>query len=271
MNYRLLALDVDGTLLDSSHALRPRVAAAVRSAQDAGLIVALATGKLLASVRPLLREMGVRGPQIVLNGAATQDSVTGEPLRFSPLREDDRRAVLTTVRAAAPDVLVSHFALDGIYMDREHPWAKIFDEYGEGPPIYVPDLFVGDLPPAAKILVSGPPARLAELRAAVTPLLTPHVSITTTTPDFLEFFDPAAGKGKALIALRERLGLPRETVVAMGDGENDLPLLAEAGLAVAMANGAATTRQAAHRIAPNNDEDGVAVIIEEILADMESR
>lgn len=271
MRYRLLALDVDGTLLDSSHILRPRVAAAVRAAQFAGLTVTLATGKLLASVQPLLREMELRGPQIVLNGAATQDSATGDPLRFCPLRADDRRAVLTAVREAAPDVLVSHFALDGIYMDHEHPWVRIFDEYGEGPPVYVPDLFADDLPPAAKILISGPFARLAELRAAVTPLLSDRVSITTTTPDFLEFFDPAAGKGKALVALRKRLGLPRSAVIAMGDGENDLPLLAEAGLAVAMANGAATTRQAAARVAPSNDEDGVAVVIEDLLAEMARR
>ena len=265
MNYRLLALDVDGTLLDSAHALRPRVSAAVRAAQSSGLVVALATGKLLDSVRPLLSEMEVRGPQIVLNGAATQDSVSGEALRFCPLREEDRRAVLTAVREAAPDVLVSHFALDGIYMDYKHPAVGIFDEYGEGPPIYVPDLLASDLPPAAKILLSGPPARLAELRAAVTPRLASCVSITTTTPDFLEFFDPSAGKGRALLALRQRLRLPREAVIAIGDGENDLPLLAEAGLAVAMANGAATTRQAAGRVAPSNDEDGVAVVLEELL------
>lgn len=271
VDYSLLALDVDGTLLDSDHILRPRVARAVRAAQSAGLVVALATGKLLPSVRPLLAEMRLRGPQIVLNGAATQESVSGEPLRFCPLREDDRRAVLSAVREAAPDVLVSHFALDGIYMDRRHPYVRIFEEYGEGPPVYVPDLLADDLPPAAKILLAGAPARLAELRAAVTPLLAPRVSITTTTPDFLEFFDPAAGKGHALRALRERLDLPREAVIAMGDGENDLPLLAEAGLAIAMGNGAATVRQAAHRIAPSNDEEGVAVVIEELLAGMARR
>lgn len=61
MNYRLIALDVDGTLLDSAHCLRPRVAAAVRAAQDAGATIVLATGKLMGSVLPLLAEMGVSG------------------------------------------------------------------------------------------------------------------------------------------------------------------------------------------------------------------
>jgi len=75
----------------------------------------------------------------------------------------------------------------------------------------------------------------------------------------------AAGKGRAVGALRERLGLRRGGVVAFGDGENDLPLLREAGLAVAMGNGAAVTQAAADRIAPSNAEDGVAVVLEELL------
>ncbi|HLZ22898.1 MAG TPA: Cof-type HAD-IIB family hydrolase [Ktedonobacterales bacterium] len=268
MKYRLLALDVDGTLLNSSHQLSPRVASAVRAASSAGLSVALATGKLFASVRPLLERLAIRGPQIVLNGVATLESETQRPLRFCPLREEHRRAVIAAVREADPSVLVSHFALDGIYMDAEHPDIGIFVAYGEGPPQFVPNLLVDGLPPAAKILLAGSPVQLAAVRERVTPLLASRVSITTTTPDFLEFFDPAAGKGQALAALRETLGIPREAVIAFGDGENDLPLLTEAGLAIAMANGAAVTRQAADRIAPSNDEDGVAVVLEELLSQL---
>jgi Cof subfamily protein (haloacid dehalogenase superfamily) len=269
VTYRLIALDVDGTLLDSSHVLRPRVAAAVREAATGGMRVTLATGKLFDSVRPMLAVLGVSGPQIVLNGAATQDGASGAELRFRPLRENDRRTVIQTVRAADPTVLISHFALGGIYMDRRHPHVGIFDEYGEGPPTYVPNLLGEGLPPAAKILLSGDPEQLARLRVAVTPALGRRVSITTTTPDFLEFFDPAAGKGQALAALREALELPRESVVAIGDGENDVPLLREAGLAVAMANGAEATRRAADLIAPSNDEDGVALVLEELIREVQ--
>src|SRR5262249_20659476 len=82
---------------------------------------------------------------------------------------------------------------------------------------------------------------------------------------FLEFFDAAAGKGQALAALRESLSLPGEAVLAIGDGENDVPLLREAGFAVAMANGAPSTRAAAAAIAPSNGEDGVAVFLETLL------
>lgn len=266
MPYRLLALDVDGTILDSSHALRPRVIDAVRAARAAGLQVTLATGKLLPSVRPLLDALALTGPQITLNGAATLDAVTGAADRFCPLDPANVHAVIQTVRAADPDVLVSYFTLDRIYMDDAHPGARIFDEYGEGPPIQVPDLLASGLPPAAKILLSGEHDRLARLRARITPLLADRVSITTTTPDFLEFFAFDAGKGLALAALREALDIPREAVIAVGDGENDVPLLREAGLAVAMGNASSPTLlQIADHVTASNDEDGLALFIEALL------
>jgi Cof subfamily protein (haloacid dehalogenase superfamily) len=265
MMYRLLALDVDGTLLDSAHRLRPRVISAVRKANSSGLSVVLATGKLLPSIRPLLDALGIGGPQITLNGAATTDSETGRILRFCPLAERDRHDIIAAVRVSDPDVLLSHFSLDTIYVDRAHPLLSIFHAYGEGPPRVVPDLLAADLEPAAKILLSGPPERLARIRAELAPRFDGQVTLTTTTPDFLEFFALDAGKGLALASLRAQLGLERAAVIAIGDGENDLPLLREAGLAVAMANGAAATRAVAHCVTTSHDENGVAVFLEHLL------
>lgn len=265
MRYRLLALDVDGTILDSAHTLRPRVAQAIRAAHGAGLIVTLATGKLLPSVAPLIETLALDGPQITVNGAATLDARTGAALRFCPLEPANVRAVVETVRAADPEVLISYFTVERIFMDHPHPGARIFDEYGEGPPVLVPDLLAGELPPAAKILLSGEPARLARLRAHVTPLLADRVSITTTTPDFLEFFAFDAGKGLALAALRASLDLPREAVIAVGDGENDVPMLEEAGLAVAMGNAAPALHAVATRVIGSNDADGLAIFLDELV------
>jgi Cof subfamily protein (haloacid dehalogenase superfamily) len=265
MHYQLLVLDVDGTLLDSTHRLRPRVAAAVRAAGTSGLRISLATGKLLRSVRPLLAALEIAGPQITLNGAATLHSETGAVLRYCPLAEPDRQEIIAAVRATDPDVLLSHFSLDTIYMDRAHPLLDVFAAYGEGPPHMVTDLLATDLPPAAKILLSGPPERLARLRAVLAPRFAERLTLTTTTPDFLEFFAPDAGKGVALAALRTLFDLPRAAVIAIGDGENDVSLLREAGLAVAMANGAEATRAAADHVTASHDAEGVAVFLERLL------
>lgn len=267
MRYRLLALDVDGTLLDSAHELRPRVAKALRAAAAAGLTITLATGKQFRSIRPLLDELNLCGPQICLNGAAIVAGEREPPVAFAPLAEEERRAVIERVRLAAPDALISQFALDAIYVDesqRHHPLLGIFAEYGEQAPTLVPDLSRETQPPTAKILVAGAPARMSALRTAVTPLLAARTYITTTMPEFLEFFAFHANKGTALRRLRERLDLPREAVIAVGDGENDIPLLREAGLGVAMANAGPATRAVADRVILSNDEEGLAVFLESL-------
>ena len=268
MRYRLLALDVDGTLLDSQHQLRPRVARAVLDARAAGLIVTLATGKLLRSIDPLRTTLGLTGPQICLNGAAIMESVSAPPLAYAPLDDADRRDVITAVRRLAPETLISQFALDAIYADetqRAHPSLGVFEEFGEQAPEIVGDLTDLKTPPAAKILVVGAQERVAALHEQVAPLLGERLYITTTMPIFLEFFQFVANKGDALHQLRESLGVSQDDVIAIGDGANDAPLLREAGLAIAMANGAAETRAAAHFIAASNDEDGVAVVLERLL------
>jgi Cof subfamily protein (haloacid dehalogenase superfamily) len=272
MRYRLLAIDVDGTLLDSAHQLRPRVADAVRAVAATGAIVALATGKQFRSIRPLLAELGLSGPQICLNGAVVTESERGAPIAFTPLADAAHRAVIEAVRAArriAPDALISQFALDTIYVgaaQARSPQIGVFEEYGEQRPTLVPDLLETPLPLAAKILVAARVDQIPSLRAAVSPELADRVYITTTMPEFLEFFAFGVDKGRALATLGERLGIPREATIAIGDGENDIPLLRAAGLAVAMGNARPATLAAADRVIGSNDDDGLAIFLEELLA-----
>jgi len=257
--YRLVVVDVDGTLLDTQHQLPQRVADAIRATQQHGLAVALATGKMLRSVRSLIEAMDLRGPQITLNGAALVLAGTGEPLAYHPLRQDDRHLAIELTRASAPDVLITHFLLDTIMVDQpEHPLLPVLLSYGEKQITPVPSLLADDLPPAAKILLAGTHEQLHDLRRVVTPVLAPRLIVTTTAPDFLEFFDPAAGKGNGLAALLDALKLPHEAVIAIGDGENDLPLFAQAGLSVAMGNASAAVQQAADLVIGSNDAAAVA-------------
>ena len=264
--YRLIVADVDGTLLDSRHRLPERVAAAVRATQGRGLAFALATGKMLPSVRSLVEAMALHGPQITLNGAALVLAESGEPLTYTPLRPEDRRLAIETVRAAAPDVLITHFTLDDILLDQpDHPLLPVLLSYGEKTIRPVPSLLAEDLPPAAKILLVGTHPQLRELRAIVTPILAERVIVTTTAADFLEFFNLGAGKGHGLDALLAALQIPSEAVIAIGDGENDLPLFARAGLSVAMGNASEQVRSAADLVIGDNDDAGVADFLDELL------
>lgn len=264
--YRLIVADVDGTLLDSRHRLPERVAAAVRATQGRGLAFALATGKMLPSVRSLVEAMALHGPQITLNGAALVLAESGEPLTYTPLRPEDRRLAIETVRAAAPDVLITHFTLDDILLDQpDHPLLPVLLSYGEKTIRPIPSLLADDLPPAAKILLVGTHPQLRDLRAIATPILAERVIVTTTAADFLEFFNLGAGKGHGLDALLAALHIPSEAVIAIGDGENDLPLFARAGLSVAMGNASEQVRSAADLVIGGNDDAGVADFLDELL------
>jgi HAD superfamily hydrolase (TIGR01484 family) len=212
-----------------------------------------------------METLGLRGPQICLNGAAIMEDVTAPPFMYAPLTDSDRRDVIEAVRRLAPETLISQFALDAIYVDRERPSARVFEEFGEQAPEMTSDLLAVAEPPAAKILVVGSLEQVALLHEQVALLLGKRLYITTTMPIFLEFFQFVANKGDALRRLRESLGIVREEVIAIGDGANDAPLLREAGLPIAMANGADETRATAQVIAPSNDEDGVAVVLERLL------
>ena len=264
--HRLIAVDVDGTLLDSAHRLTPRVQAAVRAARARGIHVALATGKLLRSAADLVEALALQGPQITNNGATIMPAAGGAPLRFWPLEPEPLAATLSAIRRTDPELGIAWYTPDDILTDAPPgPLDDVLAAYHEPPLRRVAALGAG-LPEPAKLLVTGAPERLAALRAAVTPPLLGVARIITTTPDFLEFFSLRVSKGIALEVITAWLGLCREEVVAIGDGENDIALLDASGTAVAMANAVPALRAHATATTASNDADGVALAIETLLA-----
>lgn len=262
--YRLVALDVDGTLLDPSHNLSPRTRAAVQSAQSRGAIICLATGKLLASVQPLLRDLGIGGLHITCNGAALMDAITGEPKAMWALTLSQSDLALTAIRELAPEMPIAWYTTDAIYTDAG--WG-LLDEtlaaYHEPPVRHVARLSHTLLPPL-KFLMTGDHARLLTLRDALRERIGGSLTVVRTTSDFVEVMAPGVSKGAALHELAAQLGVAREEIVAIGDGENDIPLLEAAGLGIAMGNAMPALSALAARHTLSNAEDGVAHALERL-------
>ncbi|HZC04175.1 MAG TPA: HAD family hydrolase [Ktedonobacterales bacterium] len=262
--YRLVALDVDGTLLDPSHNLTSRTRTAIEAAQRGGTVISLATGKLLASVMPLLSELGVGGLHITCNGAALMDAATGLPVAAWSLSDAHIEMALAAIHAVAPEIAVAWYTTDAIYTDAPR---GLLDEtlaaYHEPPVRHVARLDHA-LPPPLKFLMTGDHARLLALRDALRDRIGSSVTVVRTTSDFVEVMAPGVSKGVALRELAARLEIPREATVAIGDGENDIALLDAAGLGIAMGNAMPALFAHAAQTTLSNADDGVAHALERL-------
>ena len=264
--FQLVALDVDGTILDSHHRLPPRITAAIRATVAAGVTVILATGKLYRSIDPLVELFGLSGPQITCNGAAIVSAGTGEMVASWPLAGAPLTHTLAVLQHLDPPPEIAWYLNDGIVTDGPPGYLdEILTAYLEPPPQRVAQLHPDALPPPLKLLTTGTPAELLRRRQQTEPLLGDAVHVVRTSVDFLEYQNPLSNKGQALATVQRMLGIPRAATLAIGDGENDLSLLAAAGLGVAMANGAPALRQQAAALTASNDEDGVAVALERYI------
>lgn len=256
--YRLVALDVDGTLLDSSHRLTPRVRDAIHIAQRRGAIVCLATGKLLVSVGYLLDELRLDGLQITCNGAALMSASSGQPSQTWPLTHEHAELAATAIHDLAPDIGIAWYTTDAIYTNAPHgPLDDVLASYQEPALRHVQRL--GDkLPTPLKLLVTGDQNRLLTLRDQLSERIGTILTVSRTTADFVEVMAPAVSKGAALHALAQRLGVAHEDIAAIGDGENDISLLQAAGMGIAMGNAMPALLAHAAHTTRSNDDDGVA-------------
>ena len=256
----LVALDVDGTLMRTDNTLSPRNAAAVAAAHDAGWRVVLATGKPPWAVTAVARRLGLEGPHVVANGSALWRP--GQPLEL-----------LGRIGAPDVDAALAFGAASGIPRATSGPrgvfceaaWApeavaRALAEVGEEAPSLVPDAVAAEPDPWKVILIlrdgtpHAPPPALETARWVRT-----HRNV-------LESLPAMASKGAALREVGRRLDVPRRWVAAFGDGENDIEMLRWAGHGVAMAGAAPEVRAAADVVTASNDEDGVAVELERLLA-----
>jgi 5-amino-6-(5-phospho-D-ribitylamino)uracil phosphatase len=222
---RLVATDVDGTLIDHDGHLPDARRHAVRRLTDAGIPVVLATGKIWPSIRELWAELELTGPHITCNGAAVVGA-DGTIHHLSPL--DDQVADAVAAELARLGVPHATYLEDGtIVTSRLAPELAVLPAIGEP----TPRLGVRDGRRALKVLSVVGTADEGELRL----LAADAARVQRTSHRFLEWNDPDTDKATGLQVVTELLGIAVEDVVAIGDAENDVPMLSAAGLGVAVA------------------------------------
>lgn len=264
--FKLIALDVDGTLVGHDLQIAPRVHAAVQRALARGLAVTLATGRGAGPAEIFSKPLGLTTPLVCLQGAQVYDPVARRSLhevRLAP-------AVLPWIAALA--------GREGWHLHFETPEMVYLPAGGNTPEALLNlfrlaaitrvDDFVTQMPevPTKFLLAVHDPAERDELTADLRGHLAAAdlpVALMTSHPQFVEGLPPGATKAEGLAWLIRQLGIAREEVLAIGDNDNDIAMLEWAGLGVAMGQGSPGALAAADWVAPGVAEDGAAVAIEE--------
>jgi hypothetical protein len=285
MSISLLALDLDGTLLDSRGNISERNRLALDNAREQGVRVALVTGRRFRDSRPVALELGLDIPLISHNGALTKHAATLQTVSVLPLPLAAAREALQIGRKAGADALLSddHDGLGVLVYDHVRgensaahkyiSWARRIHGHEEGANAVqqVPSLedYLDHEP--IHLAFSGACEEMDQLEEILKSELGSTVKILGTKypeQDFtlLDIVNPAASKGAGVAAAAAELGATREEIMAIGDNYNDLEMLLFAGVGVVMANAPLMLREIAglHPTASNR-EDGVALAIEKFI------
>lgn len=285
MSISLLALDLDGTLLDSRGQISERNRVAIDSVRAQGVHVALVTGRRFRDSRPVALELGLDVPLISHNGALTKHAATLQTVCVLPLPVEAAREALQIGRRAGADALLSddheglgvlvydHIRGGNTAVNKYISWARrihgeeegakavqqiaSLEDYLDHDPIHLS--FSGgceEMDQLEETLKS-------ELGSTVKVLSTKYLEQNFT---LLDVVNPAASKGAGVAAAAAELGVVREDIMAIGDNYNDLEMLLFAGTGVVMANAPLSLREIAglHPTASNRD-DGVALAIEQFI------
>lgn len=270
MHRGIIALDLDGTLLDSKKGLSERNLQALEKAAAEGWEIVPTTGRFYNGMPEVIRQLPFVRYAITINGAEAADLMTGEVIYKAEMPWQQAIEIMKWLDEKP--------VIYDCYM-RNHGWMtavqkEIIDEVVESPhsrkmlhelrnPVEELKAFLEEEKHDVQKVqffmrdVSGRPEIMKQLAEEFEGIV-----VSSALPQNVEINETHANKGEALLALAEHLGLSREQTVAFGDGLNDLPMISDAGMGICMENGAPEVKAAADWIAPTCDEDGVAIGIE---------
>ncbi|MBQ1564507.1 MAG: HAD family phosphatase [Clostridia bacterium] len=261
---KLLALDIDDTLVSTGKLPSERLKHAIRLAEKNGVTVVLATGRGFLGSKKIRESLSVYGPLIHYGGAVVSDGRTGEHLFVNYLRPED---VITAFAIAdAFGIHAQIYEEDTVIFRKANAFTERYTGVLNIPFLVDPNLLYRPLDNIPKVLFAVDPAREAELFQEIRALLPRHLSVLCSKPGFIEIGSVSSTKGSALKKVAAMLGVPREEVTAIGDNTLDLDMIEWAGTGVCVANANPLVKEKADLVIGSCDDDGVAEYLESLFA-----
>jgi Cof subfamily protein (haloacid dehalogenase superfamily) len=247
--FRLAAIDLDGTLLGPDKTISPENIAAVDRLHQSGVTVIIASGRRHQNSVRFQRQLRLSGPIIACQGGLIRDGESGNVIEAHFLPQSVTRQIIG--EAEKRDIQVIYYHLDHLYVaERNNQWVHLYEaRVGERAEI-LPNLDQLDGRRALKLVWYGDPEILNKIRPEMSAHYGEKVDILSTERENLEFMPRGINKATALAKVAAELGVRPDQVLAFGDGENDVQMLAWAGMGVAMSHGSQAAINAAKRVSP---------------------
>lgn len=262
MEYKLLALDLDGTVVGHDLVIPDSVRNGITALQAQGVAVTLATGRMFGAALPFAKELNITTPIICYQGGMVRHPQTSEI--YDHMAMPNQAAAAATTALLEADRFVIAYIDERLCIAAERPELDQYLAYHpEGADVVLdPDLPARVLAHApTKLLFVAEPEVVTQTLIRMSEQYGEQLSVVRSHSIFGELTAPGVSKGTALAKLSARLGIQREQVVAIGDQENDLSMITWAGLGLAMGNAIPAVREAAAAVLPPVDQAGVAYAI----------
>ena len=252
---RLIAIDIDYTLIGSDLMISDRTKQAIHAAIDAGSTVTLATGRMFRAAVPFAEELGLDAPLITYDGALVKTAKSQELYWHKPIPIEDAREILAHLQSLGFHVNV--YINDEVYVERLNEEARRYMDH-----VNVVARPVGNLldflnEPPTKLLMMAEPETVDMLLPELERRFSDRSHVARSLPGYIEFTGKGVTKGSALAELSKRLDIPKGQVMAIGDSENDISMLSYAGIGVAVNNAGDRVKEAADYVTEGISGDGV--------------
>jgi len=263
MNIKLIAIDLDGTLLDSQLKLSAENEKAVKRASASGIKIVLASGRMIRAVLPVWKKLELDTPIIGYNGAYIHDPVKNQVIYHKPV---EAQVVCEVIDYAASEKAhLNLYADDEFYVEAVNEYTRYYSDRYKVPYVKVDDfrdiIHLG----ITKMLILTEAARALHLYDEISRIFDGRLYVTRSQERYIEMMNPEVSKGAAIRIIQEHFSMSKEETAAIGDALNDKELFKEAGLRVAVANAEEELKSAADRVIASNDEDGVALFLREAV------
>ena len=263
MSIKLIASDLDGTLLNKEGQVSERTKTVIKRVQEEGVTFCIATGRMFRSACQFAKELAIKCPVIAYNGVLIKDPVTDKVMHSTPLDIKVAREVLLYCKKK--NWYVQKYEGDFLYVESITGYTERYSSKVNVSVEAQGSAFCQLRQPPYKLMIILEPQEQAAVLQELNEIFGKDIFVTTSNTKFVEIINPCANKGNALSYLCDILDIRKEEVMALGDSFNDIEMLEYAGLAVAMENAVPELKLVSDFVSLDNQKDGVAIAIEKYV------